>query len=208
MSSRSVMTASEESIAFYVAIGQAVNYWSNVEQGLFLVVASSFKKRDPHMHASGFFSIENFRSKLGFTDRIVKASSASAKCKDDWGEQFETVRGLSQVRNKIVHGRVYGYPMASPGRRYAVVPVLPKPSRLKSKVLKPPSGSLCVRDIDLAARQFSRAFLMLGDLSCRIEGREGLRAEHVPPEPQPRTLVQLRRQMQATLEPPSLPSDE
>lgn len=199
MSANSEMTPSEEHIAFYMAIGRAVTQWAHVEHGLYHIASRIFGGDAMGSLAFGFLSIENFRSKLAFVDRAYGTAIFFREFEADWADLRDHVRGLSSRRNEIAHGRVIIYPNSKVGRRYAIVPTFAPEPKKKQKVPSPPPGSLCVRDIDLAAMRFSRAALRLENLYYRIGGEEDPREEHAQQEPQAQTLAQLRHQIHAML---------
>lgn len=201
MPSNSDMTPGEEHIAFYMAIGQAVTQWAHIEYGLYHVANRIFGGDENGSLAFGFLSIENFRSKLAFVDRAFGTAAFFDEFEADWTKLREMVRGLSSRRNEIAHGRVIIYPTSKVGRRYAIVPTFaPEPKR-KQKVPTPPPGSLCLRDIDLAAKRFSTAAHQLSGLYYRIGGQKNPLEEHAQREPQAQTLAQLKRQIHAMLPP-------
>jgi hypothetical protein len=195
------MTPSEEHIAFYMAIGMAITQWSFVEHGLYLIARRAFgsdEQTDATL-ASGFFSIENFRSKLAFVDRAFAASPFADQFGQEWGGIREAVRGLSSRRNELAHSRVMIYPAMKGGRRYAIIPMFPKSSPKKATANSPPPGSLCVRDIDLIGSRFGRATTQLWSFHLRIGGEEDLFAEPAQREPIAKTVDQLRNQIHSML---------
>ena len=70
------MTPGEEHLAFYHEIGLTIAQWAHIENSLFLIAAACVNKRNTKGIASGFFSIENFRSKLAFVDALVKTKTS------------------------------------------------------------------------------------------------------------------------------------
>jgi len=165
MAKRPLMTPSEEMLSFYAAIGLATTQWSHVENGLFLVSLRAFGKNKVNALASSFFSIENFRSKAKFTDKAIQTVQRYTEFAQEWETLQKHVLQLSTKRNTIAHGRVVIFPSNPSGRRYAIVPM---DAKQKPKNGSPPSGSLCVRDIDLAARAFAMASNKLLRLDAQI----------------------------------------
>lgn len=187
-----VLTPVEEHIAFHMAIGQAITQWAHVENGLFNICTVAFSGVPTKVVGASFYAIDNFRTKLAFTDNAIAQSNTFKELIEDWAKLREQVRALSSTRNKIAHCRTIGFYGASARRRYAIVPISYKEPKIKSKRPLPPSGSLCVRDIDLVSRQFSRASNLLLDLMAKAQGGQWLPAEHAPPEPQLRSLKDIR----------------
>lgn len=201
MTQKPVMTPNEEHTAFYMAIGRSVTQWAHIENGLYHIASRIFGGDTTGALAFGFFSIENFRSKLAFVDRAYGTAIFFHEFEPEWIDLREHIKSLSSRRNEIAHGRVIIYPHNTPGRRYAIVPTFaPEPKR-KTKLPKPPPGSHCIRDVDLIQRQFSRAAMWLDGLYYRIGGEEDPHGERVPQEPQPQTLASIVRQIHATLPP-------
>lgn len=197
MAGNSVMFPAEEHLAFYHAIGMAVTQWAHVENGLSQVALACFAPCRPELVIAGFYSIENFRSKLAFVKRVFQQRELDAELRDEWKTLSKHIEGLSAKRNAVAHGRVIVYPNAAPGRRYAIVPLLWEEPKRKSSGNQPPPGSLCVRDIDLYSKQFSKASARLQVLYSRVQGEESHLAEFAQQEPQPLMLNQLRRQIYA-----------
>lgn len=186
------LTPVEENIAFHMAIGQAVSQWAHVENGLFNICVTAFKGSPPKVLGASFHAIDNFRTKLGFTDSAIQQSKAFSEVLADWAIIRDHVRGLSTTRNKIAHCRTIVYPDAPAGRRYAIVPISYKGAKKQSAMALAPSGSLCVKDIDLASRQFSRASNCLLGLMAKVQGHHWPPGESSQQEPQPRSLVEIR----------------
>ena len=78
------MTPTEEHLIFYYQIGLAVTQWSHVELALFDTVAACFDGPEPASVSAFFFSIENFRSKLGAADNLVALKCRQTPPFQDW----------------------------------------------------------------------------------------------------------------------------
>jgi hypothetical protein len=113
----------------------------------------------------------------------------------------DTLGRLAKKRGKLAHGRVIVFPAAPPGQQFAIVPMFARPGARKRRQGLPPTDSLCVRDVDLIRALFGRATSQLRSLRARIRGEEDLFAEPAQREPQPQTLVQLRRQIREDIPP-------
>lgn len=200
MANNPEMTPGEEAVAFHYAMGQAVTQWAHIENNLYLIATRCFGDDPKGTLANSFFSIENFRSKLTFVARAFETTSFNKKFETEWLGIRDHVSSLSGSRNAIAHGRSIIYPASGSGRRYALVPRHGKPLR-KPPVGKSPPNALCVKNIDLAARQFSRASSRLMSLYWRIGGDKDHSAEFAQQELQHQTLAQLRHQIHAMLPP-------
>jgi hypothetical protein len=201
MSEHPVMYPGEEKVAFNYAIGKAISQWAHVEYGLFVITEGCFAHNIADVLSKAFFAIENFRSKLAFTDRAMAASNCSSEIKEEWHNLSKGLRNLSALRNSIAHNRAVVYPASSIGRRYALVPRYPSPRNKKANPDHPPSDALCVRDIDLAALKFAMASTAALDLYDKIGSRDSLHAQFDQQEPKAQSLAQLRRTIYSLLSP-------
>lgn len=191
-----ILAPVEESILFYMAIGQAVSQWAHVENGLYNLACAALGDGSDAFGAA-YHKIENFRTKLAFTDQAIALSPKFTNLQPDWSATRNNVESQAKIRNKIAHCRTIVFPNSVEGRRYAIVPISYDQSKFKSGKAIPPSGSLCVIDIDQAAKQFAMASNSLFDLLARAEGcpeQFGALAQQVPPR---QTLAQLRSLIEA-----------
>lgn len=187
----------EEHHAFYYFLGEAVSHWAHVEHGLSLIAWRCFGSPNVTPLMTSFYAIENFRSKLGFVDSAFKLSQFQKQYDTDWVKLRESVRSLGDERNRLAHRSLVIYPHAKEGRRYALIPPPTKfiGQRLTHKCA--PSGSLYVTEIELAARRFSMVWMRLQGLYFRLGGEEDPLAIPAQQEPQPRTLDDLRLQIES-----------
>lgn len=194
MAAHPEMTFEEEQLIFFALIGQAIHEWSHVESRLADLAARCVGHSDQLYRA--FFSIENFRAKLGFVDEAIRSSRILDQFASDWATIHTRVQSLAAKRNAIAHSRKLNFP-GRPGRRVAIVPFLAKAPKRKSAKPVAPSGSLCVKDLDLIAMQFQTVAWLLVNLDARIGVLLGSPptpfAEVFPIESQPRSLDKIRR---------------
>ncbi|WP_336979374.1 hypothetical protein [Altererythrobacter fulvus] len=193
-----VLTPIEEQIVFHFAIGQAIAQWAHVENALYNICVVAFGEKQSPVLGASFHSIDNFRTKLSFTDSAVQQSSRFTELVAEWSTERDRARGLSVLRNKIAHSRTIGYPEATPGRREAIVPISFRPLKKQRKAPGPPPDSLCVKDIDLAARQFARASNALLGIMAKAQGHRWRPAESSQQELQVRSLKEIRSLIDAT----------
>lgn len=205
-SSNEPLNGYEESIAFYYYIGLAITSWAHVELALYWILSACFTKNNRGHLALGFFSIENFRSRLQFADQLFKAKYGKSRHAKKWGKLHADLLRLSKLRNHLAHYTVMGYPLNTPSRRYALQPRLPRPSKFKQKIPKPPPDALCIKEIMHAQRQFSALAFAVEFLFYDL-------IQHRTPYPasfaqagNPMTTVQLTRQIRAILHKPPAPS--
>lgn len=104
------MRFAQEEAIFYHELGKAIAQWSSVEFSLCRATAVCFMDRDIAKTVSkfsdfylGFFSIENFRSKLQFSDVIIRRGLHSTEDIAEWNNLHGRLESLSKVRNHLAH---------------------------------------------------------------------------------------------------------
>lgn len=165
----------EEQIAFYHELGIAIATWASVEEALFNLVSKCVFPADRGMLSVGFFSIENFRSKLQFVESLLTMKFAGIKAVNNWPALKERLGKASAKRNKLAHRRVRIYPVSKPGRMYALVP-WPTNTRYRGKRVLgreiPPPDAICLRDIVSMRLEFTALEVSLWNLSFLLEGKK------------------------------------
>lgn len=137
------MTSGEEHVLFLQQLGKAFAQWSNVENALRHCVIACFTKPDHNSLSLGFFSIQSFRSKLEFAEKVMHRKLAGdppfahdwpavVKHKKvavhDWAALVKRTESASQMRNRLAHRATKQYPQSKPGRRFVLSPwIFPKP---------------------------------------------------------------------------------
>lgn len=170
MNKGAAITIGEEGTAFFYMIGQAITQWSFVEDELFRMAAHDFTGKERKAFEAGYASIESFRAKLSFVDKIFRQSDDFNLFASEWERVEQYVIGQSKVRNTLAHSRVVVFLHAPEGRRYAIVTGQSASGKKKPGRGSPPAGSLCVREIDLFSRQFTRASMMIASINLRRRG--------------------------------------
>lgn len=193
------MTAYEETVAFYYAIGEAITTWATVEKALLWIVTACFTKHNLDNAAITFFSIENFRTKILAADRLFNTKFEGTAHIKQWEDLLRSLERLSQVRNHLVHYHVMGYTDATPGRRMALTATLLVKTKFRQKNPKPPSGSLCLKDIVYARRQFEALAYGLEFLVHRVKKHKTQLPTSLAQAGDPPTIAQLTRQIRAIL---------
>lgn len=183
----------EEIDIFDILHANAVQQWSLVEASLFGVVSACLVYTPGFEDA--FHSIENFRSKLAFADKIVKGSPAPQSISEQWIEISATIQRLSKKRNLLAHGRYIKFNAKNrEGRRAAIFPTSVRPSGDQ-----PPPGSICLRDLDLINQEFKYGNWLLITLSSQIAALRARKpvphAELAPIKPQSRSLSEIKHQI-------------
>jgi hypothetical protein len=166
------LTEYEESIAFYYELGAAITAWADVEKSLLWIVTACFPKSSQERAATGFLSIENFRSKMVVADRLFTNRFGSPKHVDQWKQLYSRLEKLSKLRNHLAHFHAKWYVHARPGRRGALIPTISETPKFRSRTPQPPSGSLFLRDIVHARHQFNGLSRALEFLVYRAKGQK------------------------------------
>lgn len=157
-------------------------------------------------------SIENFRSKVQFSDAIIRKKFREATLISEWEKLRDRSTTLSTKRNKIAHWKTELFLNNKAGRRYALVPwkEIEGSGRKRSKksaVVKPPEGALCVKDIIASRNEFHALTRALGDFHELMAGRpKPFRGHDEPSEKPPLNLQTIAARIRKALAKPSSPS--
>ena len=194
------LTENEETIGFYHQLGLAITAWAHVEQSLCWVVSASFTKHNAVQTAHGFFSIQSFRAKLQFADRVFKSKRWPQKHVKKWNELCAQMQKQAELRNKLAHYISRGYPAAEPGRRRALIPRFIAPTKYyRQRVPGPPSEAFCIRDIVHARYKFNALAFSLESLSYALKRQNSpLPASHTQEQDAPK-MAQLTREIRTLL---------
>lgn len=191
------MTQEEEIIAFHYCLGVAITQWSNVENMLRNILVTCFKDEELNREALsvGFLSLEGFRAKLDFANRAVGRKLAGTKLSEEWERLVERTRTLSSQRNKLAHWALGKYWQLPEGRRVVLTPwIYPKPKR-RTKVPRPPNGSMHIRDIDRLSKEFIALVVSLENFLHRAVGQPEPHPKSAERSQNPQTLSSLLRQI-------------
>lgn len=108
----------------FALVGRAITSWSIVEKSLcniLVVCCCSCPTRedgsegivmlDPSVPMAVFYSVENFRSKLGIVDSAIRArvhehGQWAGDIRENWAKLHEKTRKLSLKRNRLAHWTV------------------------------------------------------------------------------------------------------
>jgi hypothetical protein len=198
------MSPELETIAFFHAAGKAIVQWSFVEKNLRDLLFHCMSATDRSAIVGAYLSIENFRSKLKFCDNIISAKTAGTPGATTWAGLQKKVGALSKARNAIVHGVVVGYPNGVPGRRLALEDMPPEVgsginASRRGNPDRPPTGALCLRDLDGRRGEFLALANSLRNFSGVVLGLpEPIPKSHELPA-RPMTIHKIEAQMRAAL---------
>lgn len=181
MSSNQYLTFDEELSALRHELGRAIAQWAQVENSVRYICVACFEAGADNMtHRAmqlGFFSIENFRSKLDFADAVVCKVYEGPKAKS-WELLLDRTRRASAARNKLVHRSVKFFPLLNkPGRRALLVPWIYKSPAITPRNPRPPDGSLGLLDVIKFRFEFFALHIALENLRERLLGRAALLPE-------------------------------
>ena len=156
------MTMNEEFVLFNYELGSTINLWASVEHSLALLASACVGPGEYMTITSGFFGIENFRSKREFVSRMVQSMAAErTDVINAWATLDERVSRASEVRNQLVHRTMSIYETAPIGRRYALIEY-PELFRTNGSIVMgtatpaklPPSGAVCLHQLAEAQSRF------------------------------------------------------
>jgi hypothetical protein len=210
------MNIGEEEVLFYHEIGLTLSQWAYAENQLLQVLCVCLSKvSERKMLAASFLSIENFRSKLAFCDSMISVKFSDSPHLAYWNQLSKKLHAASAKRNKIAHHMSVMYVEGDIGRRFALIPWLdgdrspatPQPSApANGGKLKPPTDSLCLREIAGIRLEFYELTKALANL-CQLLA---MHVEPFPGSPEPindlPSIQSLRNQMRAALGVPLAPS--
>lgn len=201
------MTPQEEHVAFYYELGRAFDNWSGVEHELSNVAYRCYPGTNPLVHLQGFYAIENFRSKLQHTDAVVMTKyKSNTTTLERWARLVGHISQCATKRNKLAHGSVIEFTAlgARPGRRIALVEWAKWFK--EGLTLKPPPGSICVRDISNIRVEFVTLMHALRDFAVVLGGASLPPSESRAPLPGRQTIPQITAHLHEALGHPPPPS--
>ncbi len=177
------MNPAEEQVAFYHQIGLAVTRWAFVEGALLTVAQFCVSHNEWETISAGYYSIENFRSKLAFVDSLVKHKHHIPKRIQRWDQLQKKINACAKSRNALAHRSVMQFPenLGQAGRRFALIdwPGYKKLARDQKIAGKPPSGALCIKDIAIISDEFHELVNGLTNFAISLGGLP----EHFPTAP-------------------------
>ena len=200
------MNWSEENLLFYHEIGVALSQWAQVEMTLRDVAVTTVALQDRQIMSIGFYSIENFRSKLQYCDNLLLEKFDNSELIKDWPKLQIRLTKAAEKRNKIAHRTVVTYVNGVPGRRYALVEWLTEQFTVKSKKQKfqtnnkPPQGALCLLDIVHIRYEFFSLSTDLANFAACLDGREPLFYQANIQSLKPPTMSEFRKQMKQLID--------
>ncbi|MCH7889619.1 MAG: hypothetical protein IIA00_10140 [Proteobacteria bacterium] len=200
------MDINEEQIAFYSELGRAITQWAHVEHALMWIALACFNKDDYATLPTGFFAIENFRTKVQFADSVVAARFGKTKHMADWTALVDRMGNQSKARNRLAHYWMLGDPDNRAGRRYMLLPRRePLGTKLSTRHQKYPSA-ICLRDIARHRLEFFALTVSLENFYFRLSGRKEPFPKSLEQPKNPPTIARIRREIDAYASRPPRPS--
>ncbi len=167
--------AQTETRQMLALVGEAISEWSFVELSLcnlFTICLTPCSANpdsdqeavvyvDFQVPTAVFYSVENFRSKLGMIDaalcaRIAGSNQRAVDVRDDWSKLREKIRKLSLKRNKLAHWTVtpayYDIGISNPAR---LMPPYGSPGWWSETGSRPAGKHLQPKQVDEIVRAFS-----------------------------------------------------
>jgi hypothetical protein len=163
------MTVNEEQVAFYFEIGLGITQWAHVEYSIYELTATCFTQHQMTKLAHGFFSIENFRSKLQFADSIMQVAYPGSPFVADWTAIYTRLTSAARNRNKLAHYTVLMRQSSRAGKRVILTPRIDKS---KTTLHQQAVGALGLRDILKIRFEFFALMVSLQNLRSRVVGEQ------------------------------------
>jgi len=165
------ISGAEEAIGFYYELGLAITAWAEVELMLCWVAMMAFPKSQHETFYRAFFSIDAFYNKIKVAERLYKAKYKSKQHTDIWITLRNQLERLSLLRNQLAHCPAERFEHGKPGRRLAIVWRAREPTKIKQRIPKAPSDSLCIKEIIHAREQFEAIAIDLQFLYYTLKNR-------------------------------------
>lgn len=203
------MKLEEEQVAFYYALGRAIDVWADLEGFLAQLAAQCVSMPDRNALIASYHAIENFRSKVAFCDALMSHAYGDRPAFPEWKVILDRLLRLSRLRNRLAHGHMFASTDWEIGRRIGIVdprsgwqPIM---SRLGKEPVLPPTA-ICLRDVAKSANDFRAGLWTLMNFRHRLHGGEGTRPRAFEQEQGRPTIREIRNRIRGELELPLLPS--
>jgi hypothetical protein len=174
------LTMHEEYLLFHYELGSTIGLWASVEHALAALATACVHPIEYNTVSSGFFGIENFRSKLEFVNRMVRSAAAERQeVLDEWDKLNARMKEGSSARNQIVHRTISIYENAPEGRRYALIefPTFNKESSVaiitgsSKKPIAPASDAICLHQLSENQGRFYGLYHSLVNFRDVLQGQ-------------------------------------
>ena len=199
------MTPTEEHLAFFHELGLTITQWAMVETNLRRLASTCFSQQDRKNLSIGFLSVENFRSKLKFTNNLLEAKFKDSSEFPEWKKIYEKLERVSKRRNELAHRSVVLYLNGQAGRRYALIDDLSEQKNL-AKVspapeikTKPPTGAICLVNLVETRLEFVALSIRLQNFHSRLIGEEPFFPEEMEYPSKTPTVSDIRKQLKQIL---------
>lgn len=123
-----------ETTEFHAALGLCITRWAEVEKSLQDLFELCLQKANFQLLAAAFYSIDNFRAKIGMIDAIFSVALRNSRSLKKWngkGELHSRLVAKARIRNTIAHSMMIWVSLNKPGnraylRRTLFDPTMPK----------------------------------------------------------------------------------
>lgn len=131
---RSEMDYAAERLAFFAALGLALDRWSLVENRLYMIFRGCVSPPEPEVAAAIYFATESFRTKLNLTNAALRtAFRLRHDVIAEWEKLHKALRERSLKRNELAHHEAVYIPTNKPGHRIKLVEQALDPHRRDSR---------------------------------------------------------------------------
>ena len=113
-------------------IGQSITSWTILESHLYRIFHHCIGIKGLNSSAAAFNAVENFRSKLGMTDAVVRIYLGKSQLMSVWLRREKEIVKISKARNFIAHGSVVVLKLGrQPAKPYVLgcSPMTPNPTK-------------------------------------------------------------------------------
>jgi hypothetical protein len=165
------MPLNEEHLAFFYELGLAISQWSFVESAIYKLIASRLNKEDRRAIGFGLFAVENFRSKVAFSDALLKKKIKDKSHIEEWDKLVDRLKKTVVKRNRLAHDRVMIYANNNAGRRLALEHWPSDKPKRQGSAPKPADGALCIRDVIGVRKEIFYLLLALQNFHAKLSGQ-------------------------------------
>lgn len=158
--------------AFYFHFSSCINLWALTESRLAYITCCCVEECSRGMLYEAYSSIENFRSKLEFSTKLIfEKFSSNNIAKEHWEKIRAQLTKCAGKRNRIAHGNIINMPFNAVGKRYAVVPWHYENPYMKGHADSKSDNNIYLKDLLLFQDCFVNVCHLLLDFSGVVLGK-------------------------------------
>lgn len=162
------MKVSEERVAFFHCIGEALAQWAYTENQLWSVSSLAVPVPQRPTIIRGIMAVENFRSRLAMCDEMIRHAFKGKAHLERWAEIHDDLSKASTKRNQLAHRVPVLYLEGETGRHFALEEWAPDGKSTRGGA-RPTTSALCVQQIAHYRLEFHRLTSQLASYRSLIE---------------------------------------